>query len=165
MPPLLDARALSKTYLAGHGRCWAHVQVLSSLSLRVHHGERVIVTGPRHAGKTTLLHCITGLRRPDAGTVRWDVSRGVPYRLCADPADLAAVPPSCAALMELPDDGRRAVHWLELLCRRRETGGGWIVLTSRAGALAALADRVLALEDGALREVTSRPALRVAERS
>ncbi|MQY03802.1 ribosomal protection-like ABC-F family protein [Actinomadura macrotermitis] len=38
-------------------------------SLRLAHGERLLVTGPNGAGKTTLLDIIAGTLRPDHGTV------------------------------------------------------------------------------------------------
>src|SRR5690606_7765767 len=34
-------------------------------------GECVVLTGDNGSGKTTLLHVMVGLRRPDAGEVRW----------------------------------------------------------------------------------------------
>ena len=163
MPPLLVARDLRKRYLAGHGRCWAHVQVLWSLSLTVHRGERLAILGARGSGKTTLLHCLTGLRRLDGGTVRWDASAGTPYRLCAEAQVLRAGPRQGAALIELPDDSRAAGEWLDALHGRRSSGAGWIVLTARLGPFPALAHRVLELHDGMLRPLAERPAMRVAE--
>ncbi len=43
---------------------------LDDVSLTVRSGELVGLLGPNGAGKTTLLSLATGLRRPDAGTVR-----------------------------------------------------------------------------------------------
>jgi polar amino acid transport system ATP-binding protein len=40
------------------------------VSLRIGEGEAVAVMGPSGCGKTTLLRCLIGLERPDAGTVR-----------------------------------------------------------------------------------------------
>ncbi|MCF2533766.1 TlrC/CarA/OleB/SrmB family ABC-F type ribosomal protection protein [Yinghuangia soli] len=39
-------------------------------SLRIHAGERLLVTGPNGAGKSTLMQVLAGELRPDAGTVR-----------------------------------------------------------------------------------------------
>ena len=44
--------------------------VLDGVSLRVRAGEAVAVMGPSGVGKTTLLRCLDGLERADAGTVR-----------------------------------------------------------------------------------------------
>jgi hypothetical protein len=163
VPPLLVARDLRKRYLAGHGRCWAHVQVLASLSLTLSRGERIAIVGARGSGKSTLLHCLTGLRRLDSGTLRWDASRGAPYRLCSDADSLRGAPRQGAALVELPDDPCAAGDWLDALHRRRSGDAGWIVLSTRLGPFPALAHRVLELRDGRLRPLASRPQMRVAE--
>ena len=163
MPPLLVVRGLCKAYVAGYGRCWAHVQVLSSLSFSIYRGERVVIAGARGAGKTTLLHCLTGLRRPDAGTVRWDASAGVPYQLCSVARDLEYRARHSAVLVEMPDDNRDAATWFDALHPRRTPDITWIVFTSRPGPLVPFAHRVLTLRDGALRPVVPEQGMRVAE--
>jgi NitT/TauT family transport system ATP-binding protein len=45
------------------------VEVLSGLSLDVHHGEFVALVGPSGCGKTTLLNLASGWLAPQAGTV------------------------------------------------------------------------------------------------
>ena len=45
------------------------VKALSDVSLDVHEGEVVAIIGPNGAGKTSLLNCISGLYRPQAGRV------------------------------------------------------------------------------------------------
>lgn len=50
-------------------RYGAHV-ALDGISLSIDHGEIFGILGPNGAGKTTLVECITGLRRPDGGSVR-----------------------------------------------------------------------------------------------
>jgi len=45
------------------------VEALASVSLDVRRGDFVAVLGPSGAGKTTLFRCLTGLTRPDTGSV------------------------------------------------------------------------------------------------
>src|SRR5688572_27156047 len=69
MPIALRARAVWRSYAAGVAGCWARAWVLRGASLDVERGECVAVLGARGAGTTTLLHCLAGLRRPDAGSI------------------------------------------------------------------------------------------------
>ena len=48
------------------------VEAVCDLSLAINHGEFVVLLGPSGAGKTTTLRLITGLERPDAGSVSID---------------------------------------------------------------------------------------------
>ena len=65
----LEVRGLWKTYLVGIPGCSARVSVLCGVDLQVARGERVGILGRPASGKTTLLHCLAGLRRPDAGRI------------------------------------------------------------------------------------------------
>jgi len=65
----LRVRALWKSYAAGIAGCSARVWVLRGANLDVERGECVAVLGARGAGTTTLLHCLAGLRLPDAGSI------------------------------------------------------------------------------------------------
>lgn len=57
----LSARHLSKSY--------GHVRALADVHLDIPNGQSVAVMGPSASGKSTLLHCLSGILVPDAGTV------------------------------------------------------------------------------------------------
>lgn len=59
---LINLSDLSFSY--GNGR-----PVLSGLNLRVRRGDRLALLGPTGSGKTTLVHLIVGLLRPNSGTI------------------------------------------------------------------------------------------------
>ncbi|MCY4627742.1 MAG: ABC transporter ATP-binding protein [Acidobacteria bacterium] len=62
----LEARGLDKAFGTGPGR----ISVLRGLDLEVRQGEMVAITGASGVGKTTLLHLLGALDRPDAGSLR-----------------------------------------------------------------------------------------------
>lgn len=57
----LEAKGLRKSF--------RRRAVVNDVSVRVEQGEIVGLLGPNGAGKTTTFYCITGLIRPDAGTI------------------------------------------------------------------------------------------------
>jgi len=63
---LLVAEGIVKAYRTAAGE----VPVLRGASLRVEEGEMLAVTGASGVGKSTLLHVLGTLDRPDAGTLR-----------------------------------------------------------------------------------------------
>jgi lipoprotein-releasing system ATP-binding protein len=66
--PFLSARSLSKTYRDAE----VPVQVFENLELEVERGEMLAIMGPSGIGKSTLLHLLGGLDRPDSGTIHVD---------------------------------------------------------------------------------------------
>ncbi len=66
--PILEARGLRKTYPSGA----ATITILDGCSLAVGPGEMLAVVGPSGVGKSTLLHLLGGLDRPDQGQVLLD---------------------------------------------------------------------------------------------
>ena len=64
--PFLSARGLAKTYRAAE----IPVPVFGDLDLDVERGEMLAIVGPSGIGKSTLLHLLGGLDKPDSGTIR-----------------------------------------------------------------------------------------------
>jgi ABC-type antimicrobial peptide transport system, ATPase component len=64
---ILSTRAVEKSF----GR----TQALRGVSLELARGEVLAVTGPSGGGKSTLLHCLSGILRPEAGQVRYGGQR------------------------------------------------------------------------------------------
>jgi len=64
--PFLEARGLSKTYRNAE----VPVEVFNGIDLTVERGEMLAIVGPSGIGKSTLLHLLGGLDRPDSGTIR-----------------------------------------------------------------------------------------------
>ncbi|RFS83533.1 ABC transporter ATP-binding protein [Actinomadura spongiicola] len=60
--PVIEVRNLRKLYRAK--------PAVADVSFTVAKGEIFGILGPNGAGKTTTVECVTGLRRPDSGTVR-----------------------------------------------------------------------------------------------
>jgi ABC-type sugar transport system ATPase subunit len=61
---VLEARGISKSYGA--------VQALDGVDLELRRGEVLGLVGDNGAGKTTLVKCLSGVHRPDAGSILID---------------------------------------------------------------------------------------------
>ncbi|MEW5765686.1 MAG: ABC transporter ATP-binding protein [Acidobacteriota bacterium] len=63
---MIQVEGLTKGFQSGTRR----ITVLREASLAVAKNEMVALTGPSGVGKSTLLHLLAGLDRPDAGSIR-----------------------------------------------------------------------------------------------
>ncbi len=74
----IDARGLTKAF----GKGPARVEILKGIDFQVETGEIALVMGPSGSGKSTLLAAVSGLMKPDSGSVislgtdLWTMSRG-----------------------------------------------------------------------------------------
>jgi branched-chain amino acid transport system ATP-binding protein len=57
--------------VAGVNKRFGGIRALAEVSLEVDQGEAVGLIGPNGAGKTTLFDCVTGVLRPDSGSVKF----------------------------------------------------------------------------------------------
>jgi ABC-type glutathione transport system ATPase component len=144
MPIALRAHALWKSYAAGVAGCSARVWVLRGASLEVADGECVAVLGARGAGTSTLLQCLAGLRRADAGVIE----HRRPPALATVRALLSQVAePACDRVLLLDED-RAPGAWR--LPRRRLPAAAIVVATHELARVRHVADRILLLRDGRL---------------
>ncbi len=65
MTPFIDVSGLNKFYVVGTQR----LHVLRDLDLQVPAGQMLAIVGASGVGKSTLLHVLGGLDRPDAGRI------------------------------------------------------------------------------------------------
>ncbi|AMJ61719.1 ABC transporter ATP-binding protein [Bosea sp. PAMC 26642] len=62
--PILEISGLSKSYGA--------IKAVDGVDLQVHRGEICGLIGPNGSGKSTFFDCVSGLAKPNAGSVRLD---------------------------------------------------------------------------------------------
>ncbi|MFC5958433.1 ABC transporter ATP-binding protein [Streptomyces pratens] len=85
----------------GLGHSYGERQILKGLDFEVGRGELMCIVGPSGVGKTTLLECLTGLRRPSEGQVLFDGKR-------------IETPPRGLAIV-FQDYSRSLMPWLSVL--------------------------------------------------
>jgi Cu-processing system ATP-binding protein len=78
---MIESATSPAIQLAGLAKRFGHTAVLSGVDATIRRGHVTALVGPNAAGKSTLLKCLLGLVRPDAGTIQID---GV--AVSADPA-------------------------------------------------------------------------------
>lgn len=65
---MIDVREITKTYGSGESA----LLVLKGISLKINDGGFYVILGASGSGKSTLLNVISGLERPDGGSVFYD---------------------------------------------------------------------------------------------
>lgn len=160
VPHALRARALWKSYAAGVTGCSARAWILRGLSLEVDRGECLAVLGARGAGTTTLLHCLAGLRRPDAGSIELALAP-----LLVESVPPRGRPPHPDRLLLVDDPLRPRRHARPPLVVREHDGRQTLIIaTHELAHVRDVADRILLLHHGRLHPLDRlTSATRVAE--
>lgn len=65
---MIDIQGVTKSY----GNNESRFNVLKGVSLKIDNGEFAVILGPSGSGKSTLLNIISGLERPDSGSIVYD---------------------------------------------------------------------------------------------
>lgn len=77
MTPLLETRSLSKTF--------GGLKAVQNVDLRIEANRIVSVIGPNGAGKTTFFNCLSGIYKPDGGSILLegdDITGRPPHQVC-----------------------------------------------------------------------------------
>lgn len=67
----VDAMVVEAVTVQRRGATGGRRTVLKSVAATFRPGEIAVIDGPTGVGKTTLLHLLGGLARPDSGQIRW----------------------------------------------------------------------------------------------
>jgi ABC-type glutathione transport system ATPase component len=169
---LISVRALNKTFEVGLRGCTARARALVDLQLDIARREIVGVVGHAGAGKTTLLRSLAGLLAGDSGIIERaamaedDVARVVylhdPLELSrflagGDRWDIAAVDNADGVLGDV--SGSFAI--LAAARHARSVGGAMILAARDERAIASIADRLIVLERGRVRDGRSGASIAV----
>lgn len=65
---MIEISGITKSYGSGGNRC----QVLGGINAKICDGDFVVILGASGSGKSTLLNVVSGLERPDTGSVKYD---------------------------------------------------------------------------------------------
>jgi neutral amino acid transport system ATP-binding protein len=68
----------------GLSKSFGGVHAVRDATVTFHHGKINALIGPNGSGKTTFFNCVTGMIKPDAGTVTFrgeDITRRAPHRI------------------------------------------------------------------------------------
>jgi putative ABC transport system ATP-binding protein len=65
---MLKLENIAKSFIQNDTR----IDILSALSMEIRHGEKVAIVGPSGSGKSTLLSIMSGMDKPDSGSVFLD---------------------------------------------------------------------------------------------
>lgn len=65
---MIYVSGLTKTYENGKNRLYA----LNNVTFNIQNKEFVVILGPSGSGKSTLLNAISGLEKPDSGSIKYD---------------------------------------------------------------------------------------------
>ena len=65
---MIKIKDIYKTY----GEKDNKVEVLKGIDLNINDGDFVVILGPSGSGKSTLLNIVSGLEKPDSGSVSYD---------------------------------------------------------------------------------------------
>lgn len=65
---MIDIKKITKSYGSGESR----FQVLKGLDIKIEDGDFAVILGASGSGKSTFLNIISGLERPDSGSVFYD---------------------------------------------------------------------------------------------
>ena len=117
------------------------------MSLDLAPGECVAVLGARGAGTTTLLYCLAGLLRPDAGSVDTDLE---PLLVESNRMNEER---DCTGRLLLVDDGLRTHREPDrprFVRERRASSSASIIATHELSRVRDVADRFLLLHHGQL---------------